>query len=68
MDDIFRLGLGPLQGDTDMIKRRRDTHRQSHVESLNTQTKDHCEKLRRVRVVRSSVGRIQVKRGSVVAV
>ena len=40
----------------------------SHVESLHTPAKDHCEKQRRARIVRSIVERIRVKRGSVVAV
>ena len=57
-DDTFRLGLGRLQGYTEVIKRRRDTDRQSHVESIHTQTKNHGEKQRRVRSVRSIVGRI----------
>ena len=47
-DDIFRLRLGRMQGNTEITKRRRDADRRSHVEHPHTHAKDHCEKQRRV--------------------
>ena len=46
-----------MQGEAEIIKRKRDNDGQSHV-----------EKQRGVKIVRSSVGRIRVKKDSVVAV
>ena len=42
----------------EIIKHRRDTDRRSHVESLHTQAQDPCEKQRRGRIVRNSVGSV----------
>ena len=56
-DDVLRLRLGPLQGDTDIFKRRRDTDRRTHVERTHTLKQiDHCEEQRRVTTARSIVG------------
>ena len=45
-EDKFRLKLGRLQGNSNVIKCRCDLVRQSHVESIHTQATDHCKEQR----------------------
>ena len=39
---FFRFRLGRLQRNSNIIKRRRDTERQPHLESMHAQAKDHA--------------------------
>ena len=43
-DNVYRFRLGRLQANSKIIKRRRDTARQSRLESTHAQAKDHCKK------------------------
>ena len=67
-DDILRLRLSRPQENTKVHKCGRDTARQSHVESIPTQTTYHCKEQRGVRNVRSSVGGVRLKSHGVVVV
>ena len=48
-----------------IIKRRRDTVRQPHPESVHAQAKDHCKKQRRGRTECGSIGERSESKGSV---
>ena len=54
-DDIFRFRLGRLKRNSTIIKRRCDTARQPHLESIHAQAQDHCKKQRRSRAVCCSI-------------
>ena len=57
-DDMFRFRLGRLQRNSRIIKRRRDTARQSHSESIHAQAKDHCKKQCSDRAVCGGIGSV----------
>ena len=65
-DDIFRFRMGRLRRNSKIIKRRRATARQSHLESIHTQAKYHCKKQRRSRAACCSIGSVRVNRICVV--
>ena len=64
-DNILRPRLGRLQRDTTLLNSRRDTARPSYVERIHTQATDHCEKLRRGRIVCCGIGSVRVKENRV---
>ena len=57
-DNVCRFRLGRLQGNSKIIKRRRDTARQSFPESILAQAIEHRKKQCTGRAVCSSIGSV----------